>query len=214
MGYSDVISSLRKQRGWTQADLAERVGVEQPSVQRWEKGTREPSYDKLEAIARALGVDITAFFSKDSLIPSGPTLYVKGIVAAGLWQEATEWPEDEWQSFTGRPDVTADISMRFGLRVEGESMNEIYPAGTIVECVSVFGHTEIVPGKRVVVIRKRSDLQFEATVKELRQDAEGNMWAIPRSTDPTFQPIKLNGPEPGILETRIAAVVVSSIRPE
>jgi transcriptional regulator with XRE-family HTH domain len=214
MGNSNMIASLRKRLGWTQGQLAEKLGVEQPTVQRWEKGTREPDMSKLVEIATALGVEPGELFGINTVIPLGPTLHVKGKVAAGVWLEATEWPEDEWQSFTGRPDVTAQIASRFGLRVEGESMNLLYPPGSVVECVSVFGHTEIAPGKRVVVVREREDRRFEATVKELVQDGDGKMWAVPRSSDPSFLPINLSDPEPGIIETRIAAVVVASYRPE
>ena len=38
MGYLDRLAALRKIKGLTQAQLAERLGVEQPTYQRWEKG--------------------------------------------------------------------------------------------------------------------------------------------------------------------------------
>lgn len=110
--------------------------------------------------------------------------------------------------------MNADIAHRFGLKIEGDSMDELYPDGTIVECVSVFGHAEIAPGKRVVVVRQRKDGLFEATVKELAEDDEGKLWAVPKSSNPAHQSISLTDPEDGIIETRIAAVVVASHRPE
>jgi transcriptional regulator with XRE-family HTH domain len=214
VGYAETLKELRKEAGLTQADLAERLGVEQPTVQRWEGGRREPSLSTLEQIARVLGVSPSAFFSDAAGVPLGPQLFVKGSVAAGVWQEATEWPESEWQSFIGRHDVIADFEHRFGLRIDGESMNEIYPPGTIVECVSVFGRAEVKSGKRVIVIRENDQHEFEATVKEYIEDDDGRAWAVPRSRSPAFQPICLDEPEDGITETRIAAIVVASIRPE
>lgn len=214
VGYALTIATLRKRLGLTQAELAERLDVEQPTVQRWESGSREPNITKMVQIADVLGVDLADLFGQGNVVPLGPKLFVKGQVAAGLWQEATEWEEDDWQAFTGRPDVTAELVHRFGLRVEGKSMDLLYPPGTIIECVSVFGHIEPAPGKRVVVIRERDDHKYEATVKELVQDDDGKMWAVPRSSDPSFLPINLSDPEEGILEARIAAVVVGSYRPE
>ena len=214
MGYSNTIAFLRKRRGWTQEQLAERLNVEQPTVQRWEQGKRDLSMSKMVEIAAVLGVEPGELFGQDNLLPLGPRLYVKGLVAAGVWVEATEWTEDDWQSFTGRPDVTADPKFRFGLRVDGKSMDLLYPPGSIVECVSTFGTAEIVAGKRVVIVREREDHKYEATVKELVEDGDGKMWAVPRSTDPSYLPISLSDPEPGIIETRIAAVVVASYRPE
>ena len=213
MGYLDRLAELRKRKGLTQAQFAERIGVEQPTYQRWEKGKREPSFEQLFHMASILGVEPGALINPTVAVPIGPQLFVKGEVGAGLWRAAVEWPQEDWQSFTGRSDITADISHRFGLRVVGDSMNMIYPEGTIVECVSLFGRAEAIPGKRVVVIRRDSDDQFEATVKELVEQ-DGELWLVPRSTNPEHRPYKLDEPEQGIKEVRIAAVVVSSVRPE
>lgn len=213
MGYGETIATIRRRLGLTQADLAEKLNVEQPTVQRWESGAREPNMTKLVDIASALGVEPGDLFGA-GFIPLGPKLFVKGEVRAGNWVEAFEWPEDEWQSFTGRSDVTADASHRFGLRVVGDSMNEVYPEGTVVECISVFGHAEIEIGKRVVILRTRIDGRVEATVKELQQDADGRLWAVPRSLNPAHPAVSLGEPEEGITETRIIAIVVASYRPE
>lgn len=210
MGYSDNIIRLRKGQKLTQAQLAEMVGVEQPTVQRWESGKREPDFDTLQSLADALGVEPGAFFTDDIAVPTGPKLYVKGAVQAGQWVEAYEWPETEWQTFNGRAGVKAKLEHRFGLRVIGDSMNLKYPHGSIVECISLFGHAEALPGRRVVVVRKRDDLLYEATVKKLVEQ-DGELWLVPESSNPAFRPIKLNEAEPGILETRIAAIVVRAI---
>jgi predicted transcriptional regulator len=57
MGYLDQLARLRKAKGFTQSSLAERLGVEQPTVQRWEAGKREPSLAQLLELARILEVE-------------------------------------------------------------------------------------------------------------------------------------------------------------
>lgn len=213
MGYLDNLAEIRKRRGLTQLQLAELVGVEQPTVQRWEKGKREPDLQQLHVLANVLGVSPSELLEREIAAPVGPRLFVKGQVAAGVWRAAVEAPEDEWESFYDRPDVSAEMEHRFGLRVVGDSMNEIYPDGTIVECVSVFGRAEPMPGKRVVVIRTNDQGMCEATVKEL-VDQNGELWLVPRSNNPTHMPYRLNEASEGIVETRIAAVVVASVRYE
>ena len=193
--------------------LAERMGVEQPTIQRWEAGKREPNFEQLFQLASILEVEPGMLIDPSIAAAIGPRLFVKGEVAAGMWNPAAEWPEADWQSFNGRADVNAEIQHRFGLRVVGDSMDQIYPDGTIVECVSLFGRAEILPGKRVIVIRENDQGMFEATVKELVEQ-DGELWLVPRSSNPAHRPIKLSEPEPGIVETRIAAIVVSSVRPE
>lgn len=213
MRYPLSLKDHRKRRKLTQGALAELIGVEQPTVQRWETGSRQPDLAQIGMLADALGITPGDLFKMPEISALGPKLSVKGEVAAGIWKEAFEWPESDWQTFTGRSDVTANLDHRFGLRVVGDSMNLVYPHGTVVECVSVFGHTEILPNKRVIVIRRRIDGDYEATVKKL-VDVDGHMWAAPESTNPTFLPIDLDNPAEGIVETRIAAIVVGSYRPE
>lgn len=213
MGYLDQLARLRKKRGMTQADLADQIGVAQPTLQRWEAGKREPSLGQLHEMAAILGVEAGALLDPSVSAAIGPRLFVKGEVAAGVWRAALEMPQEEWESFTGRADVTAETQHRFGLRVVGDSMNEIYPPGTIVECVSTFGHTEPAPGRRVVVVRTNLEGEVEATVKELVEDGD-DLWLVPRSTNPAHAPFKLSEPGEGIVEVRIAAVVVASVRPE
>lgn len=49
---------LRKERGFTQGELAARLGVSKPTVWAWEQGRARPIEERLEAIARELGVNI------------------------------------------------------------------------------------------------------------------------------------------------------------
>lgn len=213
MGYLDRLAALRKKKGLTQQALADKVGVEQPTIQRWEKGKREPELAQLIALAKALDVEPGALLDPTLATPIGPRLFIKGEVAAGVWKEALEYPETDWHTFTGRADVTAGEQHRFGLRVVGDSMDQLYPDGSIVECVSLFGRAEAKPGKRVIVLRTNIDGDVEATVKELVEN-DGELWLVPRSNNPTHRPIRLGDEEPGIVETRICAVVVASVRPE
>lgn len=213
MNYLAHLAEIRKKRGFTQASLAERLGVEQPTVQRWEKGKREPSLGQLVELATVLRVEPSALLGSMTAAPLGPRLFVKGEVAAGVWREALELPHDDWLEFTGRADVIAAPEHRFGLKVIGDSMDLVYPPGTIVECVSTFAGADPEPGKRVVVVRTNYEGQIEATVKEL-VESDGELWLVPRSRNPAHTPICISENDPEIREVRIAAIVVASVRPE
>lgn len=58
MPVGDAIRRLRLSRGWSQADLARRSDVSQPTVQRIEAGAPHPSVVNVVRIARALGVSV------------------------------------------------------------------------------------------------------------------------------------------------------------
>lgn len=49
---------LRKLRGLTQGELASRLGVSKPTVWAWEQGRARPIEERIDAIARALGVEV------------------------------------------------------------------------------------------------------------------------------------------------------------
>ena len=48
----DEIRSLRKSRGWTQQQLAVKLGMSLPAVTRWEGGLHKPSALALEKLRR------------------------------------------------------------------------------------------------------------------------------------------------------------------
>lgn len=59
------ISSLRKDRGWTQADLAEMTKLTQPTISRAERGDDSSTMATLKSIAAALGVPLEALFTTE-----------------------------------------------------------------------------------------------------------------------------------------------------
>ncbi len=55
---SDNIKSLRKQKGYTQEELAARINVVRQTVSKWEKGFSVPDAEALQRLADVLEVDI------------------------------------------------------------------------------------------------------------------------------------------------------------
>ena len=50
------VLALRTRYGWTQADLAESIGVDRARVGQWERGEVSPTLRTIELLADALGV--------------------------------------------------------------------------------------------------------------------------------------------------------------
>ena len=53
---AQIIRQMRENRGWSQADLADRAGLGRSALGNYDKGTRNPSLDVLEQLAEAFGV--------------------------------------------------------------------------------------------------------------------------------------------------------------
>lgn len=65
MELKDLIAKIRRMRRYTQAELAEKVGVSTRAIQNYEAGTRIPKKDIIAKIADALNVDEKALFSDE-----------------------------------------------------------------------------------------------------------------------------------------------------
>ena len=59
------LPALRAERGWTQADLAELLGVSRQTIISIERGRYDPSLPLAFAIARVFGCRIEEVFSAD-----------------------------------------------------------------------------------------------------------------------------------------------------
>lgn len=60
--FGKKLKVLRTSRGLTQDDLAERAGVSTSFISSLERGVDAPSFATLEALATALGVQVSSLF--------------------------------------------------------------------------------------------------------------------------------------------------------
>ncbi len=81
------IRKLRESWGLSQASLSEKIGVSFQQVQKYEKGFTRISVERLEMIAVALGVDITAFFDTSEI-----SLTLSDVSTKYLAEKETEQP--------------------------------------------------------------------------------------------------------------------------
>jgi transcriptional regulator with XRE-family HTH domain len=58
MAIGDRIQTLRKQHGWSQQQLAKKVGTSGPIVGRYERGEMTPSVEVAKKLAAAFGVTL------------------------------------------------------------------------------------------------------------------------------------------------------------
>ena len=53
-----VVANIRKEKGMTQNDLAEKLGLTSQAICNYEKGIREPNLDTMKKLATALEVTV------------------------------------------------------------------------------------------------------------------------------------------------------------
>lgn len=79
MTFSEILKQIRIKKGFSQKEIAERLGVSQPSYAQYENGKRKPKIETLKRIASALNVSLEEFMtdSELSLFESMANLYLQ-----------------------------------------------------------------------------------------------------------------------------------------
>ena len=68
MEFSEKLQQLRKEHGFTQEQLAEKIFVSRTGVSKWESGRGYPSLDYLKSISKLFSVSIDDLLSGEELI--------------------------------------------------------------------------------------------------------------------------------------------------
>ncbi len=86
--FKDNLVQIRKLKGMTQEDIAEKVGVSRQAVAKWESGETSPDLEKSRLLAEVLGVsldDLVSFEPEGNLGMSVPPKgkHIFGVVTVG-----------------------------------------------------------------------------------------------------------------------------------
>lgn len=138
-----LINILRRERGLSQIELADKLNCTKQTVSNYERNTRRPDYEMLEAIADVLNVPMTFFMSQEEQQEELSKIYgssvknttksnrvpVLGTIPAGIPVEAIEdvqdWEELPEAMFSGGKEY-------FALKIKGDSMAPKYEDGDVV----------------------------------------------------------------------------------
>lgn len=194
------LKSARKERGWSQEELAERSGVSQSNISKIERGTTQ-SPEGLVELAAALGRDPlwlkTGFAAPPSSASNVLSVTTRSTVPLISWVAAGNLGEVEDVFAPGEADEWIDCfetqpgRHSFALRVDGESMTSPYPgdisfpSGTII----IVDPDRSASAGDYVVAKDVSTQQ--ATFKKLVHD--GGRWFL-KPLNPTFPTIEIDDP--------------------
>lgn len=112
---SEKIMTLRKQRGWSQEQLAEQLGVSRQAVSKWESGVSVPDLDKVVNMSNIFGV-CTDYLLKDDIELN---LMMK--------EESNERDKGEFQESSENQE-TSHVSSALQLRKVSEEEAKVYVA--------------------------------------------------------------------------------------
>ena len=199
------IRQARKEKGWTQEQLAEAMGVDPVQISRWETGKREPQTSTLVKIAAALDTTL-GYLAGDQLppnavraIPGGTPRPVIGRISAGDFGTVYE---ETGESLNVDDDVYVEHKHGFWMKVRGNSMNRLFAEGTMVY---IDPNDEVRNGD-VGVACVNGD---EGTVKRIFFEPNGSVRLHPESYDPEYRDRIVDKSDPDSPSFQIEGKVVA-----
>ncbi|CAI3953936.1 SOS-response transcriptional repressor LexA (RecA-mediated autopeptidase) (LexA) (PDB:1AY9) [Commensalibacter communis] len=198
------IEEILKQEGLSERKACLNAGISIDFIRDMRRNGNTPKTDKLLKLAQSLNIDVNIFLhalnENISPVPSTlypvqlKTIYIRGQVQAGQWTQAIEWPREDWVPVPMPEDPKYKDFPTFALAVKGDSMNLMYPDGSIVIAVNFCDLGRNPENGECVVTIRRDPLTdcYEATLKivQIREDGSVLLW--PRSNHPDFtKPIQL-----------------------
>jgi transcriptional regulator with XRE-family HTH domain len=209
MYLSQNIKYLRKQEGFTQADLAERLGLKRPVIGAYEEGRAEPRLQTLQMMADFFGYSIDQLLNTDlstgqsGLDKTGKSLRILPIAIDPDTQRerATLVPVKAAAGYLNGfgdldfvsslpnfnmpfPELPSDRTYRV-FQIEGESMQPIPPKSYVI-CEYVQDWTNLKADDRYIFLTKDDGIVF----KRVRIDNEKHQYEL-ISDNPDFKPYKI-----------------------
>lgn len=82
---SNNLTALRKRRGWTQAELAEKIHYSDKSVSKWERGEALPDLKVLKTLSELYGVTVDCFLTEGAAEDPAPYMAPASKLRYQIW---------------------------------------------------------------------------------------------------------------------------------
>ncbi|WP_407521994.1 LexA family transcriptional regulator [Lacibacter sp. MH-610] len=209
---------LRKLRGWTQEEFANKIGIKRSLVGAYEEERAEPNYDVLETVSDLFKVTIDDLLRKDLSETKGSYLakrrqlkmmaetnvihFVPVKAAAGYLNGYAD-PEflDELNTFT-LPMLTSGTYRAF--EIVGDSMLPT-PSGSVIVGEKVHDLEEVKNNQAYIVVSKSEGVVYKRILKSNR--SKNKLTLV--SDNPAYQPYQVNAED--VLECWSAQLVISKV---
>lgn len=129
MQLGKVIRTYRKKKGLTQEEVANRLGVTTPAVNKWENGVTYPDITLLAPIARLLDISLDTLLSfREELIPEEieNIIYeVDSMLKEKSYDEAFEWAKEKLEQYPNCEMLILEVAVILnGWRVMADAGND------------------------------------------------------------------------------------------
>lgn len=209
---------LRKLRGFTQEEFAQKIGIKRSLVGAYEEERAEPNYDVLETISDLFKVSIDDLIRKDlsetkgsylakrrqmKMMADSNVIHFVPVKAAAGYLNGYADPEflDELNTFT-LPMLTSGTYRAF--EIVGDSMLPT-PSGSVIVGEKVENLDDVKNNNAYIVLSRTEGVVYKRVLKSNR--SKNKLTLV--SDNPAFQPYTVNAED--VLEFWSAQMVISKV---
>lgn len=209
---------LRKLRGFTQEEFAQKLGIKRSLVGAYEEERAEPNYDVLETISDLFKVSIDDLIRKDlsetkgsylakrrqmKMMADSNVIHFVPVKAAAGYLNGYADPEflDELNTFT-LPMLTSGTYRAF--EIVGDSMLPT-PSGSVIVGEKVENLDDVKNNNAYIVLSRTEGVVYKRVLKSNR--SKNKLTLV--SDNPAFQPYTVNAED--VLEFWSAQMVISKV---
>ncbi|MEK4700404.1 XRE family transcriptional regulator [Solibacillus sp. FSL R7-0668] len=201
MSVGQKIKALRKEKGLTQSELANKLNVVSTAVSAWERDANKPMMDKLTIMSELFNVPISHFFDVEipsNIIPLQPNIVqvpIIGKIACGD-------PITAVQNIEGYTYEFADFLPKgeiFALIAKGDSMEPTIANGSKV---LVRAQSDVENGELAAVLVNGDE---EATLKRVKKQGD-TILLMP--DNPAHEPIVVTESNPARIIGKIVRAIM------
>ncbi|MCM1487294.1 MAG: XRE family transcriptional regulator [Firmicutes bacterium] len=201
----EYIKQLRKEKGFTQEQLGELLGVKKAAVQKWESGTvKNLKRDTIIKLAEIFGVSPSIFISRGGLTDLSADLG-RGIYEIPVYENVSagfgSYADSSINEYTVlNVKNPSDVPNLMGIKVKGDSM---YPKIEDGDTIIVRRQTSVDSGSIAVVLIDGE----EGVVKKVEY---GKDWVDLISINPEYKTRRFSGKD--VLRLQVVGLVKKVIK--
>ncbi len=209
---------LRKLRGWTQEEFAQKIGIKRSLVGAYEEERAEPNYEVLETVSDLFKVSIDDLLRKDlsetkgsylarrrqlKMIAETNVIHFVPVKAAAGYLNGYADPEflDELNTFT-LPMLGGGTYRAF--EIVGDSMLPT-PSGSVIVGEKVHNLDDVKNNNAYIILSKSEGVVYKRVLKSNR--TKNKLTLV--SDNPVYQPYQVNAED--VLEFWSAQMVLSRV---
>jgi transcriptional regulator with XRE-family HTH domain len=209
---------LRKLRGWTQEEFAQKINIKRSLVGAYEEERAEPNYDVLETVSDLFKVSIDDLLRKDlsetkgsylakrrqlKMMAESNVIHFVPVKAAAGYLNGYADPEflDELNTFT-LPMLSSGTYRAF--EIVGDSMMPT-PSGSVIVGEKINNYDDVKNNNAYIVVSKSEGVVYKRVVRSNRNKNKITLV----SDNPTYQPYEVKAED--VLEFWSAQMVISKV---